>query len=279
MKINKSFLWKNNKFRSIVRLVSETVWYSERRKKWELEWKSKTYTIDDIIFTYQKYDLNNNIDIDLKLFDEVIKYLNFRSNVLELDIKPNLMNKQEAENLYKKMLKENPNTLNIHMNKQKWDKSHPNYLVNMVNIVANNIVWDAFDADPLKLWICSNEKWLLKTFPRRMDWAIPSINNPKIIREIKEYYNTTTFGSRIADGVYETMLVWEELKVLEREEWVKVHHVLFTDNYLTRWKQWKSYLCRFVDIVHMGLIDQVFFGREVYDKRPLYLNDILLPTK
>ena len=37
---------------------------------------------------------------------------------------------------------------------------------------------------------------------RRFDGAYPNIINPRIVWEIKEYYYATTFGSRVADGVY-----------------------------------------------------------------------------
>lgn len=275
MQINEDFIWRDSKFWSAVRLVSETIGYSERRKKWDAEWRAKRYCIEDIQLTFSQYDIQFE---DKWLFDDVLTYLNFRSDVLETDIRPNLMNKIEAKSLYENMLREFPNTLPVHMNKQKWKKSHPNYLVNMVNMGAYSVIWDDFDPDPLKLGIYSNDTWLLKTLPRRMDGAVPSTHNPYLIWEIKEYYNTTTFGSRIADGVYETMLVWNELTDLEVKEWVKINHILFTDNYLTWWIQWKSYLCRFVDIVHMWLIDQVFFWREVYTKWPEYLASIL-PTQ
>jgi hypothetical protein len=42
----------------------------------------------------------------------------------------------------------------------------------------------------------------------------PGTVNPIAIWEIKEYYYTTTFGSRVADGVYETLLDGMELGFL-----------------------------------------------------------------
>ena len=38
--------------------------------------------------------------------------------------------------------------------------------------------------------------------------------DPLAVWEIKEYYYTTTFGSRVADGVYETLLDGMELREL-----------------------------------------------------------------
>jgi len=45
--------------------------------------------------------------------------------------------------------------------------------------------------------------------------------NPIAIWEIKEYYYTTTFGSRVADGVYETLP--DGLELREAKENLKIH--------------------------------------------------------
>lgn len=36
----------------------------------------------------------------------------------------------------------------------------------------------------------------------------------------------------------------------------------------TWWKQGKSYLCRIIDMLHMGYVDEVLFGREVVERIP-----------
>ena len=38
--------------------------------------------------------------------------------------------------------------------------------------------------------------------------------------------------------------------------------------YDTWWKQGKSYLCRMVDMIHMGYVDEILFGREVIERLP-----------
>jgi len=85
---------------------------------------------------------------------------------------------------------------------------------------------------------------------------------------VKEYYGTKTFGSRVADGVYETLLDGEELAELQATERVKVHHYLFVDDHFTWWDCGRSYLCRIMDLLHMGLVDEVIFGREVLTRWP-----------
>ena len=69
-----------------------------------------------------------------------------------------------------------------------------------------------FDADPRRLTVVTQEGRPLRTFSRRMDGAYPSVIDPVAVWEVKEYYGTTTFGSRVADAVYETMLDGYELR-------------------------------------------------------------------
>lgn len=86
--------------------------------------------------------------------------------------------------------------------------------------------------------------------------------------EIKEYYGTTTFGSRVADGVYETALDGYELNDL-RAVGVDVEHYLLLDDRFTWWDCGRSYLCRIVDMLHSDLLDGALFGREVVSEWPL----------
>lgn len=86
--------------------------------------------------------------------------------------------------------------------------------------------------------------------------------------EIKEYYYTTTFGSRVADGVYETLLDGMELQELHEHEGIKVEHLLVVDSHFTWWKCGRAYLCRIIDMLHMGYVDEVLFGKEVEQRLP-----------
>ena len=93
-------------------------------------------------------------------------------------------------------------------------------------------------------------------------------NNPVAVWEIKEYYWTTTFGSRIADGVYESLLDGMELDDLAEHEDTDVSHLLAVDAHYTWWECGKSYLCRIVDMLNMGYVSEVLSGREVVDRLP-----------
>src|SRR6266496_738661 len=75
-----------------------------------------------------------------------------------------------------------------------------------------------FNHNPQGLIVVTDAVKPLRMFSRRMDGAFPSIVNPLAVWEIKEYYGSTTFGSRIADGVYETMLDGEEFAELQEHE-------------------------------------------------------------
>jgi hypothetical protein len=108
----------------------------------------------------------------------------------------------------------------------------------------------------------------LRTFARRVDGAFPAAKNPIAIWEIKEYYHTTTFGSRVADGVYETLLDGMELEELRQSERVGCKHHLIIDAHFTWWECGRSYLCRIVDMLHMGYVDEVLVGAEVLDRIP-----------
>ena len=113
----------------------------------------------------------------------------------------------------------------------------------------------------------------LRTLARRVDGAFPTAVNPIAIWEIKEYYYTTTFGSRVADGVYETLLDGMELEELEASAGYLIDHVLFIDGRYTWWECGRSYLCRMIDMLHMGYVDEIIFGNEVIDRLPLLVQE------
>jgi hypothetical protein len=179
------------------------------------------------------------------------------------------MKKDDAEVEFKRLkAKLNPQCP-LPMNKQKAEKRNYAFLTGMVNmLVEANIGGAPCDYDPRSLTTMTHNAMPLRTLARRVDGAFPTVVNPIAIWEIKEYYYTTTFGSRVADGVYETLLDGMELEELERAAKRKVQHVLFIDDYFTWWECGRSYLCRMIDMLHMGYVDEVVFGREVLKRLP-----------
>jgi hypothetical protein len=135
-------------------------------------------------------------------------------------------------------------------------------------LIEVNIAGFPCDYDPRLLTTITRSNEPLRTFARRVDGCFPAATNPIAIWEIKEYYYTTTFGSRIADGVYETLLDGLELEELREHEGIDIKHLLIVDAYYTWWIQGKSYLCRIIDMLNMGYIDEVLFGYEVVEQLP-----------
>lgn len=218
----------------------------------------------------------NDGDVPTKFGATLLDYFAFRAELLYGNVRSNLMNKEAAEILFTKLHKELAPKCQLPMNKQKGEKRNYAFLTGMVNmLIEANIGNVPCDYDPRSLTTITHNKMPLRTLSRRVDGAFPSVVNPIAIWEIKEYYYTTTFGSRVADGVYETLLDGHELEELEIAAKRKVHHMLVVDDYFTWWDCGRSYLCRIIDMLHMGYIDEVLFGREVVTRLPIIIKEWL----
>ncbi len=210
----------------------------------------------------------------LTAFGTVItEYFSYRA--IELNkVAALLMNKDQAAEEFGKLKERLHRNVNIPMNKQKGDKKNYAFLTGMVNIIIESEIGEiGCDYDPRSLTTITKDRMPLRTLSRRVDGAFPSVVNPIAIWEIKEYYYTTTFGSRVADGVYETLLDGMELEELERVASRKVQHLLIIDDHFTWWKCGRSYLCRIFDMLHIGYVDEVIFGREVLTRLPELVRD------
>lgn len=169
------------------------------------------------------------------------------------------------------------------LNKQKGEKRKIAFFTAIINILTEKTIRETlnisnmgFDDDPRSLmYITDENNEIIGASSRRFDGAFPSIENPEIVWEIKEYYYATTFGSRVADGVYETQLDGHEFKEILKRTGRKIYHVLFIDAYRTWWVQGKSYLCRLVDALNSGVVDEVIVGEEVFDRWPELLREII----
>ncbi len=281
MKPKKEFVSLPKDFWANIKLLSEEIGYSKRGSN-----QIKIYSEKEIIdclkkknfdISYLKYKINNkNTYLEM-----LVRYLNYRSNCLLNIIKSNLMDRDSAKIIFEKLkLKLSPKCKLI-MNKQKGKKKHYLYLTCIVNMLTeqalNGII---FDQDPHSLTVITQNNRPMRTLTRRFDGAYPSIIDPKAVWETKEYYGTTTFGSRVADGVYETILDGEELQELQKNIGISIKHYLIIDDYFTWWTKGKSYLCRLIDILHMGYVTEILFGKEVVKRWPQIVNSWkLLPGK
>ena len=180
------------------------------------------------------------------------------------------MDADEAKIEFDKLYKEiSPPAHLIPMNKQKGDKKQAAFLTGIVNmIIYKELGGKSFAHDPRNLTLVTKNSFPIRTLARRVDGCYPGIIDPKVIWEIKEYYYTTTFGSRVADGVYESLLDGMELEELEENEKIKVEHYLIVDSKFTWWECGRSYLCRLIDMLNMGYVDVILFGKEVVEELP-----------
>jgi hypothetical protein len=196
-------------------------------------------------------------------------YFVYRAETLNGFVRPRLMDVAEARAEFDALRARLQPRCPLPMNKQKGDKAGHALLTGIVNmLIEEHSSGVPVDYDPRELTTFTSAGAPLRTLARRVDGCLPTTVNPVALWEIKEYYYTTTFGSRVADGVYETLLDGLELEELREHEGVHCEHVLIADSRFTWWECGKSYLCRIVDMLNMGYVDEVLFGREVLERLP-----------
>ncbi len=211
---------------------------------------------------------------------ELDRYFHYRAEVLNNSVQHQLMVAEDARQIFEEMQGSMTYNCPLPMNKQKGDKAAPAYFTGIINmLIATELKGAECNYSPMELTTITRDAVAVRTLSRRVDGAFPAVVNPVAVWEIKEYYYTTTFGSRIADGVYETLVDGMELEELREQEGIDVKHYLMVDAYDTWWKMGKSYLCRMVDMLHMGYVDEVLFGREVVDRIPKLAKEWLSPLQ
>lgn len=270
MKADARFLTQPKEFWANVRTISQEVGYTERGAN-----SIKIPSLNAIRKKFDRLGLTTahiaGADDTLTDFGQCLfDYFSFRATVLNNTVQRYLMEKDSAESEFNQLKKKLNPQCPLPMNKQKGEKKNYAFLTGMINmLVEANIGAAPCDYDPHSLTTMTHDSMPLRTLSRRVDGAFPSVVNPIAIWEIKEYYYTTTFGSRVADGVYETLLDGMELEELKAAAQRKVQHILFIDDHFTWWKCGRSYLCRMIDMLHMGYVDEVVFGREVLTRLPI----------
>lgn len=264
MKPNPQFLKQNNAFWACVRSLSQQLGYTVRKQN-----RIKVPTIEEMRQGFSKLELDPDLigsaaGKPTVLGKELLDYFSYRADALENSAQDLLMNVKEARALFEKYKSKLKPSCPLPMNKQKGKKKAHAYLTGLVNMLVQAYSRSAeCDYDPRKLTTITKDGVPLRTLARRVDGAFPKTVNPVAIWEVKEYYYTTTFGSRIADGVYESLLDGMELKELRDSHGVDVKHYLFIDAKDCWWKDGKAYLCRIIDMLNMGNVDEVLFGKEL----------------
>ena len=268
MKPNAHFLNQPKQFWAYVRSISQAVGYTVRGQG-----QIKVPTVEEMAEALNALGLEGSRLLKpngaTELAQTVHAYFGYRADVLNGFVEPRLMDRKKAAALFKKLRRELSPKIPIPMNKQKGEKKAPAYLTAVVNmLIEANAKGYEWDYDPHALTTVTRRGEPIRTLSRRVDGAFPSLVNPIAVWEIKEYYYTTTFGSRVADGVYETLVDGMELEELRANEGINVLHYLIVDDHYTWWGCGRSYLCRIMDMLHMGYVDEVLFGEEVLDRVP-----------
>ena len=266
MKPNEKFLRKPKSFWASVRSLSQRVGYS----------KKGTIIIPSLSQMAEAFrDLGLNPDkivskgVPTPLAIDLSEYFTERARLLVTHVEPRLMDAERAKSIFTDLYKKLRPTCPIPMNKQKGKMKAEAFLTGIVNmLIQHHANGQPCDYDPGKLTTITRDGEPLRTLARRVDGAFPSSVNPVAVWEIKEYYYTTTFGSRVAGGVYETLLDGLEIEELREHEDFDVKHYLMVDAHFTWWKCGKPYLCRIFDMLHMGLVDEVLFGYEAVEELP-----------
>ena len=263
------FLAQSREFWANVRTISQEVGYTRRGHG-----TIKVPTLGEIRAAFLPLTLTtshiaSSTDELTPLGDSLLAYFAFRAGMLNDTVQHQLMDKVAAEVEFSRLKRTLKPTCPLPRNKQKGEKQNYSFLTGIVNMLVEAGTADiGCDFDPRSLTTITHDSMPLRTLARRVDGAFPTVVDPIAIWEIKEYYYTTTFGSRVADGVYETLLDGMELEELRAATGRKVRHVLFIDDRYTWWECGRSYLCRMIDMLHMGYVDEVVFGREVLSRLP-----------
>lgn len=268
MKANKLFLNQPKSFWANVRSISQHLGYTLRGKK-----QIKIPTIEEMSSAMLALGLTSNHltqnGITTEFGNLLIGYFKHRADVLNNFVESKLMNVEKAKQTFEQLKAKHNPTCPIPMNKQKGEKQAPSYFTGIINILIEaNANGFSCNYDPRELTSLTSNGVPIRTLARRVDGAFTSTINPIAIWEIKEYYYTTTFGSRVADGVYETLLDGLELEEVREHENIDVKHYLMIDDHNTWWNMGRSYLCRIIDMLHMGYVDEVLFGYEVIERLP-----------
>lgn len=272
MRANERFLNKSLEFWANIKFLSQEIGYTERKTK-----GIRVPTITEIreVYHANSFDINKVYqDSQLTPFgQELMDYFVYRREVINNFVRPNLMNKDSAGALFNELRQRYHPTCPLPMNKQKGEKKDYSFFTGIINmLIEANLTHGTCDFEPRKLTCIVRDRVPSRTLSRWIDGAYPSLVNPIAIWEIKEYYYTTTFGSRVADGVYETLVDGYELREIRDTLGIDVEHYLMVDDYYTWWDCGRSYLCRIIDIMHMGFLTEAIFGKEVLTAVPRIVN-------
>lgn len=189
----------------------------------------------------------------------IVSYCKQREKLLETALE-SLRAEEEAIAFCKK----NKIEWSVTKTKSKDHHQSTKTLIATVSSIAEGVckgLGETLEPNPQKrcVWCIDNH---LHVTARNLDGAVPSLQDPYIVWEIKEYWGKTSGGSKMSDAVYECHLVGREVREYQEKSKHKIAHVVFIDG-KDQWHSRKSDLARFIDLHNQGLIDHLFIGRTI----------------
>lgn len=266
-----------------VRVLSEHLGYSRRRIVMRHDAETIKRGLEKLGLSAAPLQTSDDTSFSI---GDLVDYFAFRAELIEGDVAKNLQSAAQAKILFERtadeyttdytsQLKnglENSRLYSVRgsvpaiapYNKQKGEKRDIDFLTATSNIlISYYLKGDHFDPDPRKVPAFTEDGVVVGSMSRRMDGAYPDCVNPVSLWEFKCYYYTTTFGSKISDAVYIADLDGYERADAEDQTGMPIQLTLFIDAYSTWMEQGKSYLCRIVDLLQRGAIDNLIVGVEV----------------
>ncbi|MGA2435785.1 MAG: hypothetical protein ABSG25_10920 [Bryobacteraceae bacterium] len=199
-------------------------------------------------------------------------YLDFRSGLWNTRGKM-LRTEPEANAFCVKAFKESPKT--THTKNQDHHQSSKAMVLTTTRLAEAVCKKHGFTIDPNPqtrcVWLVEHK---LHVTARNLDGAVPALLDPILIWEIKEYWGTTSGGSKMSDAVYECALVGRELRDFEKRTGLHVDHAVLLDG-KDQWTSRKSDLLRFCDLYYQGLIDALIIGREIETHWQPYVKSVI----
>jgi len=200
------------------------------------------------------------LQLEGEVASQLVEYLDFRRTLWDAGDKL-LRTEDEAKAYCKKKFNELPKTTQT---KNQEHHQSSKAMVLTTTRLAEAVCKEfgvPIEPNPQRrcVWVADQQ---LHVTARNLDGAIPSLVDPFLVWEIKEYWGTTSGGSKMSDAVYESALVGRELRDFEKRAKLHVEHAVLLDG-KAQWTSRKSDLLRFYDLYHQGLIDMLIVGREV----------------
>ena len=148
MLANKDYQKLPKHFWAHVKAISESMGYSDRSTG-----KLRRFDLTSITEGLKKYNLStkhlNDPLLGKAYYEHIVNYLNYRANSLENEAEPNLMKREEASEIFNRLLKKLKPKCKLPMNKQKGKKKHNAYLTCIVNMLTEKELGGChFDEDP-----------------------------------------------------------------------------------------------------------------------------------